>query len=97
LAGAGTELFLDLWQSPGLEMYRQDCQQSVAQQRQIGQEVGLAAAGTVLAHEGIAPPMVADFHSGPMSANQIKLESRGSGARRRTSSSEKCLRRPPDR
>ena len=47
----------------------------------MGRQIRLALAGAVFAHEGVAPPMVADFHSAPATANEFQpLEGRyGSG------------------
>ena len=47
--------------------------------------MGMTGAGTILAHEHVAPPMVADFHPAPMSANEFQplgwcvLAGRGAG------------------
>lgn len=53
-------------------MVGQQGQQGIAQEGQIGEEVGLAAAGAVLAHEGIAAPVIADFHPAPVAANALE-------------------------
>lgn len=47
----------------------QQWEQGAADESHIGQEIGVAGAGAIFAHEGVAAPMIADFHSGPMSAN----------------------------
>ena len=51
-------------------MLGKDWQQRTANQRQIGQEVGIAGAGTIFPHQDVATPMIADFDSAPMAANQ---------------------------
>ena len=45
-------------------------EQHISNEGQIGQEVGVATAGAILAHDRIATPMVADLDSTPMPANQ---------------------------
>ena len=50
----------------------EQCQQGAAQDGQIGQEVGVAAARAVFSHKRITPPMIADLHSAPVSANELE-------------------------
>ena len=50
----------------------QQCQQGAAQDGQIGQEIGVAAARAVFSHKRIAPPVIANFHSAPVSANELE-------------------------
>ena len=52
-------------------------EQSISNQSQIGQQVGIARSGAVLAHEHIASPMIADFDSGPVSTDELKPTRRG--------------------
>ena len=54
------------------ELLGQAVEQCVSNQGQIGQQVGIARSGAVLPHEHIAPPVIADFHSGPMSADELE-------------------------
>ncbi len=51
------------------EAFGEEREEGVADERQVGRQVGLAGAGTVFAHPGIASPMVADFGSAPMSSD----------------------------
>ena len=53
-------------------MLCQAVEQCVSNQGQIGQQVGIAGAGPVLPHEHVASPVIADLHSGPMSADELE-------------------------
>lgn len=66
----GMELFLDLRQGSVREVLREEGQQGAAKQCEVGQEVGLAAAGAVFAQEDVPSPVVADFHAAPVAANE---------------------------
>ena len=44
--------------------------QGAAQQSEVGEGVGVAGAGAILAPDGVAAPMVADLHAGPVSADE---------------------------
>ena len=68
----GVKAFPNLGQWLVGAVFRQEGQQRVADQRQIGQQVGVAAARTVLAHQRIAPPVVADFDPAPVAADEFK-------------------------
>ncbi len=59
---------------PGLVgvMFGQERQQRAADQRHVGQQIGVAAAGSILAQHSVAPPVVAHFDSAPVSANQLQ-------------------------
>jgi len=70
------QAFAQLRQGLFLKPARHDQQQRVADQRQIGQQCGIARARAILTHQGIAPPVVAHFHPAPMSANQLQPLSR---------------------
>jgi len=70
LARAGVEVFADFRQGSVGEVLGQQGQQGTSEQGQIGQEVGVARAGTVLALDGIAAPVVADFHAGPVTPDE---------------------------
>lgn len=56
----------------GLEVLGQDRQQGVADEGQIGQQVGIAGAGAIFSHQDVPPPMIADFHSAPVSPDQTQ-------------------------
>ena len=45
-------------------------EQGVAQEREIGEGIGVAGPGAILAPEGIALPVIADFNPGPVPADQ---------------------------
>ena len=64
------EGFLDLGQRLVRKVVGEGGEQGAAQQREVGQEVGLAAAGAVFAQEDVPSPVVADFHAAPVAANQ---------------------------
>ena len=51
-------------------MLSQEAQESVANQRQVGQEVGIATTRAVLPKEHIPSPVVSHFYPRPMPANQ---------------------------
>jgi len=48
----------------------QEGEQGAAQQREIGEGVGVAGAGAIFAPKDIALPMIADLDAGPMTADQ---------------------------
>ena len=81
----GMETFTDLWQGLVGKVVGEDCQECIAQECQIGQEVWVATAGAVFSHERIPPPVIADFHAAPVSANELEplartvLAGRGTG------------------
>jgi len=64
------ELFADFGQGLLREVVGQEMQQRAAQECQVGQQVGLAGAGAVLAHGGVPPPVVANFDPAPVAADQ---------------------------
>lgn len=45
-------------------------QTDAAQGSEVGQGVGIAGSGSVLAHEGVTFPVIADFDSSPVSTDQ---------------------------
>lgn len=59
------------------QLLGQSAEQGIAQESQIGQEIWIARTGAVFAHQGIAPPMVADFHSRPMPLDELEPLARG--------------------
>ena len=69
---AGVEAFTDLRQGQVWKLVREDGQECIAQECQIGQEGWVATAGAVFSHECIPPPVVADFHAAPVSANELE-------------------------
>ena len=58
------------------EAFGQGTKHRAADQRQVGQQIRVAGAGAILTHDGVSTPMVADFHSGPMSADELEPLSR---------------------
>ena len=68
--GVGVELFLDDGERTAREVLREQGEQGAAQEREIGQGVGLTRPGAIFAPKDIALPMVADFHPGPVAADQ---------------------------
>ena len=54
------------------EVVGEQGEEAVAQQREIGQRVWVASARTVFAHEGISPPVVADFNPAPVAADEFE-------------------------
>lgn len=68
--GIGMESFTECGEGFLLELLSQEGEQGVSNESQVGQQVGIARAGTVLPHQGVAPPMIADFHTAPMSPDQ---------------------------
>ena len=67
---AGVEVFENLGQRAVWEVVGQQGEQGAAKEREIGQQIRLAAAGAVFAQQDVALPMVADFNAAPMAANQ---------------------------
>ena len=51
-------------------MLCQKGQEGATDQGHIGQQVGMAAAGTVLPKEHITPPMISHLNAGPVPANE---------------------------
>ncbi len=68
----GAESFAELREGLFAEAFGEEREEGVADERQVGRQVGLAGAGTVFAHLGIASPMVADFGSAPMSSDPVQ-------------------------
>lgn len=48
----------------------QQGQERVAEQGQVGQEVGVAGTGAIFPQQHVAPPMVANFHPAPVPPDQ---------------------------
>jgi hypothetical protein len=53
------------------EVDRDEGEQDVAQESEVGQSAWFAGARAVFAPETVAAPVVAYFHSGPMAANEL--------------------------
>ncbi len=68
----GAESFAELREGMFAEAFGEEREEGVTDERQVGQQVGLARAGTVFAHQDIASPMIADFGSAPMSSDQVQ-------------------------
>jgi len=64
------ELFADLRQGTVWETLGEEGQQAAAEEREIGQEIGITTAGAIFPHEHIAPPVIADFHPAPVAASE---------------------------
>jgi len=63
-------MFADGWEGVFWKMFGQDSEQRTADDGQIGQQVGIAGAGSILAHQDITPPMIADFDSAPVTTDE---------------------------
>ena len=55
-----------------MEVHSKDVEQCAANERQIGQEIGIAGTRLIFAHQHVAPPVIADFNPTPMPANQLQ-------------------------
>ena len=69
---ARVEAFSDLRCGLLWKVFGKQGQQGAPQQSEISQEIGVATPGAVFTHHCIAPPVVADFHSAPVTANQLQ-------------------------
>ena len=69
MAGPGMQLLVNLGQGAVGEVLRYDPQEHAAHEGEVGQQIGVAGTGAVLAHHRIPPPMVADFHPAPVAAD----------------------------
>ena len=72
MGGTGEEAFEQCGQRLLLGGFSNDVEQCASNEREIGQEVGVTGTGSVLAHQRITPPMVADFNAAPVSADQLQ-------------------------
>jgi len=52
------------------EVLGEQGEQGAAQQSEVGEGVGIAGAGSILAPEDVALPVIADFDAGPMAADK---------------------------
>ena len=55
-----------------MELIGKQGQQSTANDRQIGEQMGVAGARTVFAHQAISSPVITDFDPAPMSPDQMQ-------------------------
>ena len=69
--GIGMEAFMDDWERFIGRLLGQNGQQHISDERQIGQQVRIAAARAILAHNHVTAPMITDFDATPVSANQV--------------------------
>ena len=72
MGGTGVEAFAQCWQRLLLDILGDDVKQCASNQRDVGQKIGVARTRPVFPHQHIAPPMIADFNSTPVSANQLQ-------------------------
>src|SRR5436190_13332491 len=69
--------FLDNCRRGGIrQMLGEHCQQGATDERQIGQEIWAAAAGTIFSENDVAPPVVSNLHACPVAANESEPLSR---------------------
>ncbi len=66
------ESLADFWLRTVFQLLGQAAEQSVSDQRQIGQKMGIARTRPIFAHQDIPAPMVANFYAAPMSANELQ-------------------------
>lgn len=66
------EVFADFGLRLAGELVSQNTEQCASDQSQVGQQVGIARTGSVFAHEGIPPPVVANLHTTPMPTDQLQ-------------------------
>lgn len=62
-------MLAQLWEGLFLNMCGQDLQEGVANERHIGQQIGIARTGAIFSHQHIAPPVIADFNAAPVSTD----------------------------
>jgi len=68
----GCEAFPQLWQGLLLKMAGELLEQRATNERQIGQQVGVAGARMIFSHQCVASPVVADFDPAPVSADEFQ-------------------------
>jgi len=73
----GMKALLDLRQGEGGKVIRQQGEQGAAHEGKIGEGVGIARAGAVLAPNSVAAPVVADFDAGPVALDEREPLRRG--------------------
>ncbi len=66
------QVLAQLGQSTCVEVLGHDRQKRIANEGQIGQQIGVARARAIFSHQGIASPVIADFNPGPVSTDQIQ-------------------------
>ena len=55
-----------------MKLIGEEEQQCTANEGQIGEQIGVAGARTIFAHQDIPPPVIADFDPAPVSPDQVK-------------------------
>lgn len=75
--GMGMKALFDLRQGEVGEVIREEHEEGAAQEGEIGEGVGVAGAGTVLAPDSVAAPVVADFDAGPVALDEREPLGRG--------------------
>lgn len=68
--GTGVEALLDLRQGEVREVIREEGEEGAAHEGEIGEGVRVARARAVLAPDGVAAPVVADFDAGPVALDE---------------------------
>ena len=63
-------MFFDEREGDVVKVDREEGEQGVTQEREVGEGIGVLGPGAILAPEGIALPMIADFDAGPVTADQ---------------------------
>lgn len=72
MAGASAKIFTECGEGLFGEVFGEEGEERAAQERQIGQQVGLARTRAVFAHPDIPPPMIADFDPAPVAPDQLQ-------------------------
>lgn len=72
LCWSGVIEFTGLRQRAGLALSGEELQQSVTDECEVSQQMGIAGTGTILAHQSVASPMIAVFDTSPMAANEFE-------------------------
>ncbi len=68
--GTGVEALLDLQEAEVREVIRQEGEEGAAHEGEISEGVRVARARAVLAPDGVAAPVVADFDAGPVALDE---------------------------
>ncbi len=74
------EALLDLRQGEVREVIRQEGEEGAAHEGEIGEGVRVARARAVLAPDGVAVPVVADFDAGPVVSRVMLIPDYGFGS-----------------
>ena len=70
--GMRVKALFDLREGEVGEVIRQEGEEGAAQEGESGEGVGVSRAGAVLAPEGVAAPVVADFDAGPVALDECE-------------------------